>query len=180
MKLRNCIQEYSTIASSDDSFDFHRLIRRAIDYEDQLNQTTVNGPNEALVILPGPTPSDAPPIALPAAGNHTTRAKKTARKRKRQAKTRRADGLETNLRRVAGKKHTHGADDIKTNLHTEALPTASTGFVGKAEEACEEQYAYDTLQDLLEQSDFQLIEYEPKSVPLNATFAAIISLTDSS
>jgi tRNA A37 threonylcarbamoyltransferase TsaD len=138
---------------------------KAIDHEDQLNQTTAIGPDETLVPLPEPTPSDEPSITSSFSGNHTTRGKKSARKRKRQDKTRLADGLQQNVRRIAGKRHTQAAKDVKTNLETEDLPTASTGFVGRAEKDWEQQGEHVTLQDLFpenEESEFRLVEYQPK------------------
>lgn len=163
------MKEYCSIPSADPSFNFRRYLRNAVDHEDTLNQTTV-GVDDEILVLPGPTPSEPTPsehagLDTPLAGNHSSRSKKQARKRKRQQAIQNADGLDYNVRRVAGKRNISSADDIQTGLSTDGLPAASTGFVGKAEADWEEDLQRVWLEDLFPDnavSEYTLVEYKPQ------------------
>jgi len=102
--------------------------------------------------LPGPNKSN----------NHAARGKKAARKRKRQ-ESKAKDAVDYKVPRRAGKMHTASAGPIPSDLHTEGLPAASTGFVGKNEDEEEKQQEHVCLEDLYPiegGSDFRLVKFD--------------------
>jgi hypothetical protein len=111
-------------------------------------------------------------------GNHANRRKQEARKRKRRNATRDADGLQHQVRRKAAKSHVLSSNPVKTKLRTEGLPTSSTGFVGKRQKELEDQPAeHMSLEDLFPEgkdSEYLLIEYEPKYVFSNVSYIPIL------
>jgi len=79
--------------------------------------------------------------------NHAARGKKAARKRKRQ-ESKAKDAVDYKVPRRAGKMHAAGAGPIPSDLCTEGLPAALTGFVGKNEDKEEKQQEHVSLEDL--------------------------------
>lgn len=169
------LQGYSVIAPGDSSFNFKSLLQNAIVDEDRLNQLSPRADDDVLVSLPIHTRVE-PSTSTTISGNHSTRAKKAARKRKRAAAKEEIDGVDYKVPRRGGKRHAQDSEEVKTSLQTESLPTASTGFVGKAEDDWEEQMksvTFETLFPADKTSEYRLIEFEPRLVAFKSIFILI-------
>lgn len=177
---QQAFQDYCTVGPAHTSFDFPHLLFGAVQHEDEANQVSPleqsEDASEIPIHLRPSAPSShlddpsTPPISHLSGRSyrqrHANRGKKEARKRKRKA-AKSSDALQYCVPRTMGKKHVNATDSIRSELKTEGLPAASTGFVGKREVEEEEDDTYFSLDELVRPgSGFRLVEHEPRYVRL--------------